>query len=436
MRPDLGTWGTGLLNRSLWQYAACALVAIAFFATGSWYVLSGALLLLYLGNYEHVDRNPVDRNVRAGSIASHSGNRDNNFNLIRILAASTVVFHHGYALLDMSQQSAISRFLAPVANNALHLFFIISGYLIAGSFARRPVLRSYVNARVLRIIPALFVVTSLTAFVLGPVVTTLPLGEYLANGETWAYVITNSSLEGAEFELPGVFKENLYPDAVNGSIWTLKYEGKMYVAVALLGLLGAFGKGSRFLLFSLMFLAWYFAVDWFPEWFEKVSRFDQLTRLSMCFFVGAFFYRVEHWMPLRASYAAMALAGAALLSNVSMLESFALPIHILALGYATLWVALCPKGWLLEYNRLGDYSYGFYVYAFPVQQTLVWLDPELSLPRMQILATAIALTFAVISWHGIEKPMLSFARTMRSKPRTENVARAPDPQLQPDPRSA
>jgi peptidoglycan/LPS O-acetylase OafA/YrhL len=424
------------LNRSVWQYAACALIAIAFFATGSWYVLSGALLILYLRNYEHVDLNPVEREVRAGSIASHSGTRDNNFNLIRILATLTVVLHHSYALLAVPQGSAAPRLVGVVANNALHLFFIVSGYLIAKSFVRRPVLRDFLNARILRLIPALFVVTSLTAFVLGPAVTTVPLGQYLADGETWAYVLTNSSLEGAEFLLPGVFKDNIYPGAVNGSIWTLKYEGKMYATLALLGLLGAFGKGSRFLLFSMIFLAWYFAVDWFPELFEKASRFDHLTRLSMCFFVGAFFYRVEHWMPLRASYAAVGLALAALLSNVPMLESFAHPARMFALGYATLWVALCPKGWLLEYNRLGDYSYGLYIYAFPVQQTLVWLDPDLSLSEMLIFATAISMFFAVISWHVLEKPMLSFARTSRSQPGTEKVARPRDPQLNPDPRSA
>ena len=100
------------MNRSVWQYAACALIAIAFFATGSWYVLSGAMLILYLRNHEHVDRNPVDREVRAGSIASYSGTRDNNFNLVRILASWSVLFSHSYALLAISHESGLAR-LAP-----------------------------------------------------------------------------------------------------------------------------------------------------------------------------------------------------------------------------------------------------------------------------------------------------------------------------------
>ena len=85
-------------------------------------------------------------------------------------------------------------------------------------------------------------------------------------------------------------------------------------------------------------------------------------------------------------------------------------ILVLALSYGTLLLALRPGGPIRAYNRLGDYSYGIYVYAFPVQGLMVWaFGPQT--PLMNIL-TAFALTLlcAVVSWHLIERPALRYVR--------------------------
>jgi peptidoglycan/LPS O-acetylase OafA/YrhL len=78
----------------------------------------------------------------------------------------------------------------------------------------------------------------------------------------------------------------------------------------------------------------------------------------------------------------------------------------LALGPITLHLAYLFGGWIRNFNRLGDYSYGVYIYAFPVQQCLAALIPGISVARMNIYASLITLTLAVMSWHFIEKPAL------------------------------
>jgi peptidoglycan/LPS O-acetylase OafA/YrhL len=79
------------------------------------------------------------------------------------------------------------------------------------------------------------------------------------------------------------------------------------------------------------------------------------------------------------------------------------------IAYPLLWL-----GAHLPLQRVGaenDYSYGVYIYAFPVTVLLVVWHAN-SLPYLLFTLVAIALTipFAVISWHVIEKRALALKR--------------------------
>src|SRR5262245_17166512 len=118
------------------------------------------------------------------------GLRTNNFDFIRWLAATMVVFSHDHAVLGRNDEplARLSGGFATFGTIGLDVFFVTSGYLVMQSFMRRDDLRYFVAARVLRIFPGLFVSLLVSAFVIGPLATTLPLGQYLRDGATWSYV--------------------------------------------------------------------------------------------------------------------------------------------------------------------------------------------------------------------------------------------------------
>ena len=87
--------------------------------------------------------------------------------------------------------------------------------------------------------------------------------------------------------------------------------------------------------------------------------------------------------------------------------------YIVALPYLLLYLAYVPAGFVRKYNQLGDYSYGVYIYGWPLQQTIVFLSPGISVPAMLLLSAAAALTFAVLSWHVVEQPALQLKNTLR-----------------------
>ena len=159
--------------------------------------------------------------------------RDNHLDLLRLIAASLVFYSHSFALLGRPSP----RFLAWIDLGALgvYIFFIVSGYLIAASWEQDPSLPRFFARRALRIFPGLWVCVLLTLFLLGPLLTTRGLPAYFTDWRTWRY-LGNLGLY-TSYYLPGVFETVRYPNAVNGSIWTLPIEFLMYLVVAGAGVL-------------------------------------------------------------------------------------------------------------------------------------------------------------------------------------------------------
>src|SRR5690242_8988546 len=72
-----------------------------------------------------------------------------------------------------------------------------------------------------------------TIFLIGPNFTKLPLSQYFLNGNTYAYFRNIMPLFGIQFSLPGVFTE-LYDKGVNGSLWTLIVEERLYLLMTVI----------------------------------------------------------------------------------------------------------------------------------------------------------------------------------------------------------
>jgi peptidoglycan/LPS O-acetylase OafA/YrhL len=178
----------------------------------------------------------------------------NNFDLIRLFAAALVVFSHSCILTDGNYSheplSILTGGSYALGRIAVDIFFVISGFLITMSFESTNSLPNFLWKRCLRIFPALIVLLFLTTFIIGPIATALPLHEYFSRDDTYAY-LTNVRLFRLQYSLPRVFENNPYPNAVNGSLWTLAYEFVCYLLVAILGVLGILKK--RKLIATLFF---------------------------------------------------------------------------------------------------------------------------------------------------------------------------------------
>jgi peptidoglycan/LPS O-acetylase OafA/YrhL len=158
-----------------------------------------------------------------------------------------VVFSHEYAIvpgLGSEPLAQLSGGFATFGTLGVDIFFVISGLLVTRSLVDRSAIGFFVASRALRILPALAVVLALSAWVIGPILTDLPLREYLAAGRVWSYVVRNLTLADSQWGLPGVFARNPVGDAVNGSLWTLQPEVLMYGLLLLLGAIAAAG-GTR-----------------------------------------------------------------------------------------------------------------------------------------------------------------------------------------------
>ena len=172
--------------------------------------------------------NPIHRHsASAMKLSLLSQGRDNNFNLIRAVAALGVLVTHGFALSIGTGDAEPFResFGITLGTIAVDIFFITSGFLVTSSMLNRKRAMDFIWARVLRIFPALFAMLLITVFVLGPIFTTRSLTSYLMDHSTLTYLTKNSLLfTDIAYTLPGVFESNPYKRAVNGSLWTMPFE--------------------------------------------------------------------------------------------------------------------------------------------------------------------------------------------------------------------
>lgn len=335
------------------------------------------------------------------TIGDRAAGRDNNFNLLRMLAATGVLVSHAYPIsLGPGAVQPLAGVLhgKPLGELCVMVFFAISGFFIARSFAGKSSLGAFFRARVLRLFPALMVVLAVTVMA-GAALTTAPATAYW--GAVPDYYLRNATLFFLKYDLPGVFETNPYGPPINGSLWTLNYEVLCYLGVVVCGVLGLLARPALFSLGLLAFGAAYgvtMAAELHP-------RIEALMVLALPFAAGMAFWVWRDRIPLSP---ALALAGGVLAALAWPTVLF-LPVFTLAVAYAVFVLGYARLPWAAGYNRLGDYSYGTYVYAFPIQQLVAWAGVVLPLWNMA-LALPLTLLCAVLSWHLVEAPALRWKR--------------------------
>ncbi len=335
--------------------------------------------------------------------------RANNFDALRLFAALLVIWSHQFALMGDAPPLIFSN--EPGALGVV-LFFGISGYLVTQSWVADPNVRRFALRRALRIWPGLTVLVLLSVFVLGPVLTELPLAEYFGHPATRQHLL-NLVLD-THISLPGIFASSPHPGSLNGPLWTIPLEVGCYVALALMGSLGLMRwRWYPLLVFAALaaVLQWRYSASPFPEW-SFALQYAIIFALGSALSRWDAVWRPHPWITgvlVLVACGLLYLYGPAPLNGQSPLFALA------ALGIV--WGTCCTPG-VARVGSFGDFSYGLYIYGFPVQQIIIWwFANQLSFPVALALSVVGALLLAVASWHGVEK------QALRWKPR-----RPPTPQ--------
>jgi peptidoglycan/LPS O-acetylase OafA/YrhL len=333
--------------------------------------------------------------------------RPNNFNIVRLLAAFLVLAGHSYPLTGKPTKLAAALGHDP-GSLGVATFFVISGFLITRSVENRKI-REYATARFLRIVPALAAVVVLTVFVVGPIFTKFKLSQYFALSETFLY-LTNAIPYQTRFTLPGLFKNLPIAGGVNGSLWTLPLEAACYVILPALAAVGLIRRKTALATTAFVAIGLLIGISLFGLSFGKggpvlfgTTELFQLLYYGLFFLVGAVLWVHRDDVPMNGLVALMFLV----ILWLSGGTSYSLLAMYTALPYLVMYVALARPIAPKAVKRIGDLSYGTYLMAFPLQQSIISLLGKTIGPQtLTIIVTLVVLPLAWLSWHYIEQLVL------------------------------
>lgn len=336
-------------------------------------------------------------------LADHlSKAESNSFNLVRLIAGTGVIFGHSFVLLGKKQQEPIAALTGFTysAGISVYVFFMISGIFVTQSFAKDPSLLAFAIKRFFRIWPALIVCLFLTAVATVSILDNMDRLVY--DPSVYEYIVNNAVLS-MTWGIPGIYDGR--PDgAINGSLWSLLLEVKMYVFVAVVGVMGVVATKNALLPVVCMLGA---LVPTFPALVGSTGPSDYAH-----FVIPVLYFLLG--MGLYAS------RDSAIFSTATVPISFAIYLgthgltsqisfHLLIVS-CTLWFATSP---LARKIRLpGDYSYGVYLYGFPIQQIVISIYPEIGPYNLFFIAFVVALVLAALSWRIIERPAQESAKAL------------------------
>lgn len=343
--------------------------------------------------------------------------QNNNLTLVRLVLASAVILTHCFEMIygRIPKDALVWPLGRPVSELAVDGFFFLSGFLVYDSLGRSASVWSFLKRRIVRMWPGLAVSVLLTVAV-GAMVSVTHFPGYFF-GATAQFLIGNLTFSYGGYELTGV----VCGDAlcvVNGSLWSLPWEFRCYLVLALLGFVGLAGRGT--MIWFVLPATLLFALAWhLPGLQALVGRVggsgllfvvNTWDRLWPLFALGAAAAIFRDRIPLSWGV----LVGLVALNALAQATGLkALHVQSLMIGYAVLCFGFLSADKRAISGRWPDYSFGIYIYAFPV---MVALDQMRLTDNYLVLAgvtLAITVPLAAFSWHMVEKPVLDRAQRAR-----------------------
>ena len=337
--------------------------------------------------------------------------KDNNFDAIRLFAALLVLFSHCYPLTGTPKEP-IAAYLGAYDTGGgwgVAIFFVISGFLVTRSVLDRPT-SVYLRSRALRILPALIFVTLFEVLVIGPLFTSLSMREFFTHSTTIAH-LKNVSVFWLEQSLPGTFAFNPAKEQVNGSIWTLPIESAFYLILPILGALTLLCRGrilivlglmGAWLAYGVLQLGWHWGNQ--GPWIFSGGPAFTVIKEAVFFLSGSCLWVYRDRVPMSGGLAVCCL----LVLVVFAWFEFRFVAMAIALPYLVIYAATALPLRFPLYSKIGDFSYGAYLFAFPIQQAVIAVHGGVIAPvTLALISAPVTLGFAALSWYLVERPALA-----------------------------
>lgn len=352
--------------------------------------------------------------------------KKNSFNIVRLLLAISVIYSHSYPLLISGDSKGdllgrITHGQIEFGSLAVYSFFVISGFLITQSMLNSKNYSGYIIKRCLRIFPAFLMALIFSAFIIGPIVSKLSFRDYFLTGNTIEpirFVLKNLTMNvtGYSWGFLDVFAKNPFPGSVDGSMWTLKHEFACYIMIMIFSFFYIFKNRIVFFVASMLSMILAVANIKFGfklfnlgqnAWVLSDNEYNSFIVLACYFIIGALMYIYKDKIKISYRYLLLAfilILFSSKINNLQLVMLFALPYLL---------IGLCVITNIEGITKYGDFSYGMYIYAFPIQQTLVYyFGNKLNILSYFVLSTGLVFILAVISWYCIERPALKLKNNL------------------------
>lgn len=369
----------------------------------------------------------------------------NSFHLTRFVLAVMVILCHSFTLLKLSTPlSSLTGGLMNEGTLAVDGFLVISGFLICQSAVRSKNPLTFLGKRALRILPGFIAALLFSALIVGGLAYAGTLAEYVSDtrpGGPFAWILNwlTLNVQPEQWGIDGVFSTNP-TTSLNVSLWTIKFECALYVLMALLMVTTLHRHRATYPVLAGIFLLLRVLLECFSLrlwdvydtrfWLLSHWNYDRLTETGLFFFLGASLYAWRQSLPRRWYLAVIA----GLLLVVSCFFGFVqdnaaadvpgrllwqigcIPLRLVyyaAVAYLVVYLGGSPMA--AGFSRMGDLSFGMYVYSYPIQQTLIHLFPAMPPLGIFALTLLVVLPLAAWSWRCIEAPALQIKNGVRRK---------------------
>jgi peptidoglycan/LPS O-acetylase OafA/YrhL len=328
---------------------------------------------------------------------------NNNLDLIRIVLSSLVIIYHSFALNpSWGLKDPTLTHLKDISTGGISvkIFFFISGLLVTNSLIRNKSPFAFIISRFLRVFPGLIAVVLIAAIIVGPLVSSVGIIEYIKDAKTLDYVIKNILMD-TQYVLPGVSFTNHY-DSLNGSIWTIKFEVLYYIILALLFPIIIFYRGVGASIFCVSIIVY----PLFP--FDQ-SLLGPVPLLPQCFCFGALY-------ALNSEVFKSNLITPMVLFLISFIFRDNLYVYTVTLsfGFSLLALHISSCKVIRSLHIKNDISYGVYLWGFPVQQILseyTSLSPFFGI----LMALLVSYSIGHASWILVERPGILASKQLSAK---------------------
>jgi peptidoglycan/LPS O-acetylase OafA/YrhL len=374
----------------------------------------------------------VGERHRSGAWPERGERQRNGFDTLRLLGALIVLIGHAFIITGVRAPSVGS---IPLHSFGVCIFFAISGYLITQSWMSDPDWLRYLSRRLLRILPALVVVAVTTALVIGAYASTEPLADYYRHGWTWRYVLSNAAMVTV-WSLPGVFSDLPLAGQVNSSLWTIPIEFGLYIiapGIVLVHRRAPVSGAVSVLLVSAVVATLFSGSEHLHSLNIAGIDVGRGAALAPYFWLGALLRlsNLHLWSP--SARRAAGIASASMFAVWAAAQSQVLLVPgMVSITVLVLLIGLSERLHSHTLERIGDLSYGTYLWAFPVQQ-LVMAEAGGGPMRNLTIAGPVTLALAYGSWHLIERPTLRWKPKRRIHPELEVLPLSSDAALQSPP---